>query len=222
MIDLPIYKQGDPRWSAKPLGTSTAHMGDSGCFVTSLAMATYNFGISDDPGETVDRLNAVNAFTPEGFLTYTGVMAAFPALYFNERVYTTNTPDANLVKMEINAAIAKVRRGLRLGQPVMLSVDLIGNDRNQDHCILAVGDATADDSPDFWIQDPAFGDRIRFKTRYGDPRTKLYGYISIIGPPISFPVDGDPLAGQALWKATQIAKNQNAQVYAREIVATLL
>lgn len=224
-IILSTYNQGDPRWRDKKLSPSALTMGGYGCYITSFTMALHNFAISLDPGQVLEKLIAKNGLNYDGFLTYDGVMRAFPAVYFNERVYTTNDPSSNGLEMRPEIAIKKVRRLLDLGQPTILCVDNQGNDGVPDHAILAkdylvnpMGSVT-----DFRIHDPDGGRELWFTEKYGPVLTKLYGYVSLIGPPIAFPDQStDQEDGGALWKASQVRRGINVGTYSKEIMDNLL
>lgn len=210
MITLPAYSQLEPKWGAKriPTKAGTITMSSDGCYVTSLTMLLANYAIYLDPGQCLDKLIGVSAFLENGFLTYDGVMRAFPDVIFSERVYTKNDPSKNIVKIETAVAIEKVKRYLRLGQPVILCVDNLYNDRIPDHAVVLYDY----DGLHFWIHDPDGGKTIAFDLKYGDPMTNLYGYIALIGPPINFPKDGLPGFGQALWKMAKFKKENGSEL----------
>jgi hypothetical protein len=53
-LDVPGFRQADPRWHADPLGDTTDTLGTAGCAVTSAAMVLKWYGVDTDP----QRLNA--------------------------------------------------------------------------------------------------------------------------------------------------------------------
>jgi len=223
MMNTPIFNQADPKWADKKLLPTNLTMRRWGCYITSLSSMLHNFAKELDPGQVLDKLIEVNGISTDGLLTYDGVMRAFPDLYFNTRAYTSNDPSAHLQKMPVDVALDRVARLLYLGQPTILCVDNLYNDRIPDHAILAtdtkrnLGKIT-----DFRVMDPDGGHDRWFSEKYGPLRENLYGYVSIIGPPVWFPEDSDPKAGSALWKAAEIKQGHSVETYAREILDTLL
>ena len=71
-----IWKQGDPRWGSINLGSSSETMSNSGCAVTSIAIAmscsgtTINNVAMFNPGVLVQKMNASGAFTPGGGISW--------------------------------------------------------------------------------------------------------------------------------------------------------
>ena len=74
--DRVAYLQTDPRWAADRLGNSSDTMGSDGCLVTAVAMAVTNRGVPLDPDHLNRRLRAADAFTPRGWLIWSGVSDA--------------------------------------------------------------------------------------------------------------------------------------------------
>jgi len=74
--DRVAYLQTDPRWSDHRLGNSRDTMGSDGCLVTAVAMAVSNLGYRLDPAQLNHRLTEANAFTPQGWLVWSGVEVA--------------------------------------------------------------------------------------------------------------------------------------------------
>lgn len=205
MINLPIFAQGDPRWGSRRIGTyngQTMTLANSGCYITTMTMVAWNSAYQLDPGQFLDALEAENGLLDDGTMTYDGLMRAFPRLLFHERVYTTNDV-GNGQKMTVDAALARIRRLIRLGQPVGVTVDAVLNDKRQDHIVAAL-----DNLPDgdLLIIDPAYGRKMKFSERYGRPEAGVMGYVSVIGQSLTYPDDGDPKEGQALTKMAEIRK----------------
>ena len=231
MMKTQNFNQWDQRWGQKRLSPSSWTMANSGCFITSLTNALPNFSIVKadgspfDPGEVLDRLIAVDGLDAGGQMTYEGIMRAFPALYFHDRIYTTNDPRNNGVEMKSDVAIKKVRRLLDVGQPTILAVDNIGNDGWPDHAVLAK-DYVLDASGtvvDFKISDPDGGRDITFTSKYGPLLTKLYGFVILVGPPIEFPdASTDQEEGMGLWKSAQIRQGKNVATYSKELIDSIL
>lgn len=209
MILLPEFRQGAEPWASRRIGTYNGQvmtLANGGCFITTMCMIAWNSAIQLDPGQFLDRLEDENALLDDGTMTYDGLMRAFPRLLFHERVYTTNDV-GNFQKMTVDSALQRIRRLIRLGQPVGITVDAVGNDRRYDH-IVAAYDNTPDG--DFLIIDPAYGYKTKFSERYGRPETGVMGYVSIIGQSLQYPDDGDPKAGQALTKMAEIRRKVEA------------
>lgn len=176
-------------------------MGSAGCLVTAICSGLTNYAIDRaetdgdiTPGELCDRIISKNGFTASGDLLLDSIRAIFPQVHLLERQWTTNYPGGEVSKMNIDTALVRIRRLLSLGQPVMLHVDAVGNDKRPDHFVVAY------DSTSFWVIDPWDGKRLRFSERYGDPSKGIFGYVAYVGPAIAYDIDGDNRAGTALWK----------------------
>lgn len=216
-ITIPLYSQYDPKWKDRSLGKSSLHMGDSGCYVTSFCMMISNFAINENPEIVVTKLSLANAFTDEGFLTYDGLMRAYPTVVFNERVNTTNAMTNVGSRTLIDVCIKKIQKLIRYGQPTILLVDNIGNDGIQDHAVCAYDYKTNnDESIDFKIHDPDGGRDIWFTDKYGSVEKKLYGYLSIIGSPIAFPDNGDSVLGGVVYKLAEAKRGVNVSQNVKE------
>lgn len=217
MIQLNLYNQGDPRWSKKRLAPSNWTMGEKGCLVTSIASSLKNFAVEDDPEVVCDKLVAVNGFNSSGDLRHEAVTKAYPQLFWYDRVYTTNYPEKSLSRLEITEAIKKIKRLLRLGQPIHIHVDNIVSIPGADHFITAY-----EWGQDLWLYNPDGGKIEKFSDRYGDPLKSIYGYAAIIGPPIAFPDGGWPEEGNAVWKLSQAVQDKNRELYTREALNHLI
>jgi hypothetical protein len=53
-LEVPAFRQGDPRWHGDPLGNTSDTIGQTGCAMTSAAMILKSYGVDTDP----QRLNA--------------------------------------------------------------------------------------------------------------------------------------------------------------------
>lgn len=200
MINITPRNQWDPRWGSLRIGTlggQPVTLGSHGCFITVMSMIT-----DLTPDVLLRRLEDVNGLLDDGQLTYDGLMRAVPQAYFHERVYTTNEASDGQ-KMQVETALARIRRLIRLGQPVGITVDAVANDRRQDHIVLAYENLP---DGDFLIVDPAGGIRTKLSLRYGRPENGVMGYVSIIAPTVEYPDDGDPKGGQALQKMAELRR----------------
>jgi hypothetical protein len=222
MLRYTTYRQGDPKWAATKIGVfpggKTVTLGSHGCFITSFTNALANYAIDITPPQAVAKLLAVNGLTTDGQLTYDGIMRAFPDVAFWGRHDTTVNNQPNYSRMDIGVALKRIQKLVRLGQPVILCVDAINNDKIADHAVLCV-------SENFDVVDPAYGDLKPIAFRYGQPDRSIYGFVALIGSPVEFNDETYAPEGQALWKMTQaykLAGNAAAKQYAKEAIDILL
>jgi hypothetical protein len=230
MITLPDYNQYDPKWKDKPLGSSLFKMGDSGCYVTTFAsILAGSFkkknasGQPLTPGDLCDMLNANNGFTAEGQMIWGILEKLFPDLLMYKACYSTNAGYSNVSKVMVEKVIGDIKRSVALGIPIGIIVDNLYNDKIPDH-IVACFDAP-DNLADWMIMDPDSGRTMRFVDKYGSPMTGVMGFRQVIGPPTSFPSYSgsfEASAGAAAWKAAQVYKGKNVQVYSKEILDSLM
>jgi hypothetical protein len=192
------------------LGTSKATVGNYGFLVVSIANALANYAIDKaekdgdlTPAELVTRLSEGNCFELDGNLRTQNVDAIIPKLYRLERIYTTVWPAKVGCQVNIDTAISRIRRLLRIGQPVILHVDATKWYTNlyADHFVLLVSD-------DWTIVDPWDGKRVNLIERYGQPDKTIQGYLSYVGSAIQYEENGDQAAGQAAFKLTQVMKQE--------------
>jgi Peptidase_C39 like family len=155
-IAIPPMNQNNPAWTGARLGASpTDTIGSSGCAITAVTMMLGYYGVETDPA-------SLNAWlTPSGgyaywdqlvwdaVTRYSGGQVAFSGWF---------GPDLGLIERELDA-----------GRPVVAEVRLSGNQ----HFVLLTGYTAAGG---FVINDPWFGDSVRFSDRYGDPAS---GMVSI-------------------------------------------
>lgn len=81
-----IFRQGDPQWGNKPLGSSGLQMSGWGCLVTDVAQALNSAGYTDvNPGVLVDKLNSIGGFTRDGLLIWAKVVEAYPQFHYNDQ-----------------------------------------------------------------------------------------------------------------------------------------
>jgi hypothetical protein len=136
VIDVPQFFQGDPRWSADPLGPTPATLGAEGCAVSSAAMVLASYGADVDPG----RLNAFaiqhGGYTPEGWLYWEAAAAYPPAIA--RKAY------------EDKPSYALIDRNLLAENPVIVRVRYPGGGT---HFVVIVGKRGFD----YLIRDPGRG-----------------------------------------------------------------
>ncbi|MCI8464601.1 MAG: SH3 domain-containing protein [Lachnospiraceae bacterium] len=133
-LDIPRFKQQDPRWGSLPLGDSYETIESAGCATSCLAMSySYLEGMVTTPDAMAERL----FYDEEGNL-------GFPRSY--EKNWDTNYLELSLLK-------------LRDGIPVLIGG--FTEDRRP-HWVLITGytgDGTALKASDFLIHDPASDER---------------------------------------------------------------
>jgi hypothetical protein len=69
-LDVPSFRQGDPRWHDDALGKTNYTMGESGCAVTSAAMVLKSYGIDTDPKRLNDYLSGHGGYVGDGYLVW--------------------------------------------------------------------------------------------------------------------------------------------------------
>lgn len=219
MITLPTYAQTNPLWDKKVMAPSSLLVHNFGCMMTAFCMASHNWAISDDPGVTNDKFVKAGVYTAMGDFQLWKIGDAYPAVHLKERIYTSLELQANFQKMVIDAAIQRIKMFITLGQPVLLNVDLIGHDKTSDHWVVAYDFSDTD----FTINDPAYGDKIPFSQRYGQPAMGIYGYAAFIGSPIAVPDSFSHFAGiaQAGYKLAEAKAGKNVAQNVSEALDTI-
>ena len=185
-ITIPAMSQQDGAWAATPLGTSpTETIGSAGCAIAAVTMMLRHYGIDTDPGRFNGWLTGNGGYAFDDQLiwnavtTYTGGRVAFSGWF---------GPDLGLIQRELDA-----------GRPVVAEVQLSGNQ----HFVLLTG-YNADRG--FVINDPWFGDSVRFIDRYGDPSTWIFSIRTFV------PADAAPRRGERDgWLASAVAAVHPAQ-----------
>jgi Peptidase_C39 like family len=166
-MDIPVLAQRDPAWGGARLGASpTDSIASAGCAMTAITMLLRYYGIDTNPG-------VFNAWlTPNGgYAFWDNLVWDAVSRYSGGRVAFSGWLGADLtvIKAQLDAA-----------QPVVAEVRLYGNQ----HFVLITGYTT---EGGLRIDDPWFGDSVRFRDRYGDPAT---GILSIR---TFSPVDSRPM-----------------------------
>jgi len=155
-MTIAVMGQRDAAWAGAPLGSSTTDtIGSAGCAITSVTMMLRYYGMNADPGAFNAWLTANGGYAFDDQLiwgavtTFSGGRVAFSGW---------TGPDLGLIDGELDA-----------GRPVVAEVRLGGNQ----HFVLITG-YTSEDG--LRINDPWFGDSVKFSDRYGDPAS---GIVSI-------------------------------------------
>jgi hypothetical protein len=185
-ITIPAISQQDGAWASAPLGSSaTETVTSAGCAITAVTMMLGHYGIDTDPGGFNTWLmgNGGYAFDDQliwaAITTYTSGRVAFSGWF---------GPDLGLIQHELDA-----------GRPVVAEVQLGGNQ----HFVLLTGYGS---DTGFVINDPWFGDSVRFNDRYGDPSSGILSIRTFM------PADVAPRRGERDgWLASAAAALRLAQ-----------
>ena len=199
---------------------SSVTLATHGCFITSLTMIINNFGIFLNPGEVLDLLVINKGLFGDGQLSYESVSRIWPQLTFVERGYTTNHPGNNVQKTDIVTAVNWMKAHVRHGFPIILAVDNQGNDGVPDHAVVLYD--APDDVMQWRIKDPDGGKDIFFKDKYGDPMKKVFGWVAIVGYPLTQAENGQPMVGTCLAKLGEAKRGRNKDMNISEAFQTLL
>ena len=169
-ITVPTIGQQDGAWAGAPLGSSaTDTVGSAGCAITAVTMMLRHYGIDTDPGKFNQWLTGSGGYAGDDQLiwdavtTYSGARVSFSGWFGG---------DLSLIQRELDA-----------GRPVVAEVQLGGNQ----HFVLLTGYASAGG---FVINDPWFGDSVRFSDRYGDPSSGIQSIRTFM------PADATPRRGE--------------------------
>lgn len=136
VVNVPLFLQGDPRWSADILGPGPATIGAEGCAITSAAMVLAYYGADVDPGRLNAFVQGHQGFTPQGWL-YWEAAAAFP-------------PAIARKAYEDDPSYALIDWNLLAGNPVIVRVRL---PYGMTHFVVIVGKRGFD----YLIRDPGRG-----------------------------------------------------------------
>lgn len=183
------FRQGDLPWGPYPLGNSGLTVSSHGCYSTVVSCGLASHFYKDvDPGDFVEYMNEIGGYDKWGQIIWGKVTEMFPDVKLVKAAWSENAPFANTVfgKLSAEKCVADIQRANNLGQIVGICVDLNEfNSTKPDHIVLAV--ETPDDHENWYIMDPAFGDVVKFRDRYGPVLDNIYGYRIIAGTPANFP-----------------------------------
>lgn len=194
----PLFSQRNERWREDPLGTSISTMGGYGCLVTCASAIAVYFGADTDPG----RLN--KTLTEKG-LYYNKNLFVFDSLdnLFNMKIDWTNFIDCATVP----APLDKIDAQLAKKFPVLVKVDFDTSDADVDqHWVVIIGK----ENGQYIIHDPWDGQKVSFKSRYGDPARYIFRIAVWIGtPPAGDPVPptDPPVTGRTKTVAVMTVKS---------------
>lgn len=196
-MNLPVYNQLDPRWKDVVIGLGSSGpltIGSHGCLISCEAMRLAAYGLAETPATVVAKAKITGGVLDiEGNLAWAGMERVYPTIAFLERRFTVNrqadTVDGS-PKVQAQASIDRIKLLLSMGQPVPLEVFVPSQ-----HFVLAV--KWDDVKQDFLCHDPNGGISVWFRDRYGDPMTKLMGWIADVGPSAWYP-EGSSLERQQM------------------------
>lgn len=69
-LQVPAFRQADPRWHADPLGNTKDSFGATGCAVTSVAMVLKWYGANTDPQRLNAYLTGHNGYEGNGYIIW--------------------------------------------------------------------------------------------------------------------------------------------------------
>jgi drug/metabolite transporter superfamily protein YnfA len=69
-LNVPAFRQADPRWHDDPLGDTKDTIGQTGCAVTSAAMVLKSYGIDTDPQRLNAYLTAHQGYEGSGYIIW--------------------------------------------------------------------------------------------------------------------------------------------------------
>lgn len=177
LTGYPLFSQRDERWRYDKLGTSVSTIGSYGCTMTGASAIVVYFGGDTDP----QRLNKL--LTEKG-LYYNKNLFVFDCLdnLFNVKIDWTNFIDCATVP----APLDKIDAQLAKKFPVLVKVDFDTSDEDVDqHWVVIIGK----ENGQYIIHDPWDGQKVSFKSRYGDPARYIFRIVVWKGTPPA----GDPL-----------------------------
>jgi hypothetical protein len=150
-------------------------------------MAMQNWAINLRPDEVEEKLRAVGGFQ-DGRIVWTKIPLAFPQVHFQYRWDSTNNPSNSIFqKIQPDAALLKINRLIKYGQPVLLNVS------NGMHWVVAYRSECG-----LLINDPLSVGPEPYEKKYGNPLKTLWGFAVLIGPPVAFNDDVNANVGQGL------------------------
>jgi hypothetical protein len=180
-MSIAVMGQQEAAWAGAPLGTSvTDSVGSAGCAITAVTMMLRYYGMNTDPGAFNAWLTANGGYAYDDQLIWDAVTR-----YSEGRVGFSGWLGADLGTIQVE---------LDAGRPVVAEVSLGGNM----HFVLLTGYTT---EGGIEINDPWFGDSVRFIDRYGDPA------VGIVSIRTFMPADpgGARGHGRVSWLANAVA-----------------
>ena len=142
-MNLTVYGQRDSQWAGDKINGTSSTLGSYGCTISCLGMLT-----DRNPRDANNWLKSLGAFQSDLVL-----WGKVPGFQPNGRFYCVTTA----------APMEEIKREINAGFPVLLQVDLVGNDDKPDHWVLGV----EVQGNNIVINDPYYGERALITKRYG-------------------------------------------------------
>ncbi len=140
-LDLPSYKQGDPKWKNIVINGTKSTLGRYGCTITIIGDL-----FNKTPRETNTWLKSLGAFQGD-------LVLWLKTPFWKHRFYCPKVP----------APMSAIKAYLRARKPVLLQVSFQKNWLKPNHWVLATGY----DGDTIYINDPWYGDKTKLAPRYG-------------------------------------------------------
>jgi Peptidase_C39 like family len=157
-LSVPIYKQGDSRWSEDKLGTTSLTIKDYGCAITCIAMVFKYYGIQTDPKDLNIWLKQNDGYDSDGKVYWSKATGKSRGIIRYPGVYDYNN---------ITADLNKINSELDSGSPVIAEVRLFGSE----HYVVITGYSGST----YYINDPYYGTSSKLSDHYGsNPASAIY------------------------------------------------
>lgn len=154
-IQVPNYRQGDPRWANQELGVSDVTIGGYGCAISCVAMVDSKFDPANpwNPGQVDEWFTKHDGYVDGNLVAWDRIHRLLPNTLWQGWDQTPSTP----------APIQKIKDHLNAGGLVILEVRFGGNP-NLMHFVVGVGY----NGDDIIYNDPYVGDTASFANgRFG-------------------------------------------------------
>jgi hypothetical protein len=155
-MGVPVFGQRWDPWQWDRLGYSSYLIRDAGCAVTSTAMVLNYYGAGTNPRDLNGWLKARGGFYGAAII-WSAAAGRAPNLRWIGSYDWTYVP----------ANLGVVNAWLDSGRPLIAETRLGG----RQHFVVLTGRS----GYVYFINDPWFGDRTTFNSRYGDPARWIYG-----------------------------------------------
>lgn len=148
-VDVPLYRQGDPAWGSRTLGSNRS-VAAAGCAMTSMAMALSAVsGRNISPGTLDSWLDANGGYAGD-------------AIYWDKAAQIVGAHAA-----KAPWSLQAIDSQLAAGRPVVVGVDSRagsgGGANGTDHWIAVTGRGTVDGQTVYYANDPASGRQITLR-----------------------------------------------------------
>ena len=159
-MPVPLFGQRWDPWQWDRLGSSNLLIRDYGCAMTCAAMVLNYYGGNTNPGDLNNWLKANGGYANGNLIIWAVAARRAPNLtYYGGYNWTTVPADLTVINWWLD-------RGCPL-----IAETRIGASRSQQHFVVLTGRSGAN----YFMNDPWYGDRTTFQTRYGDARRWIYG-----------------------------------------------